>query len=176
VPKADSADGAVCVLRPVRPTDQTFTCAARAHVATAARRTTCLHVSRAMQAARRRADFDFTSRLGRRAEAGPRQVLRRVRPRHYLSIVIVVAVQLDFSHLYYRTGSTETCLAESHAAAVKHDVITIEKTIGMTKRYRQLTIVIAAKQSANAHAVPRMSTNVAFGRPPSCQANIAANR
>jgi hypothetical protein len=31
-----------------------------------------------MQAARRRDVFDFTSRLGRRAEAGPRQVLRRV--------------------------------------------------------------------------------------------------
>jgi len=62
----------------VRLTDQTLTCAARAHVATAARRTACLHVSRAMQAARRRAGFDFCSRLGRRAEAGPRQVLRRV--------------------------------------------------------------------------------------------------
>jgi len=49
-------------------------------VATAARRTACLHVSRAMQAARRRADFDFPSRLGRRAEAGPRRVLPRVRP------------------------------------------------------------------------------------------------
>jgi hypothetical protein len=33
-----------------------------------------------MQAARRRSDFDFTSRLGRRAEAGPRRVLPRVRP------------------------------------------------------------------------------------------------
>jgi len=64
--------------RPVRPTDQTLTCAAKAHVATAARHTACLHVSRAMQAARRRDGFDFTSRLGRRAEAGPRQVLRRV--------------------------------------------------------------------------------------------------
>ena len=63
----------------VGPTDQTFTCAARAHVDTAARRTACLHVSRAMQAARRRSDFDFTSRLGRRTEAGPRQVLWRVR-------------------------------------------------------------------------------------------------
>src|SRR4051812_49967015 len=37
----------------------TFTCAASARVATAARRTACLHVSRAMQAARRRSDFDF---------------------------------------------------------------------------------------------------------------------
>jgi len=34
-----------------------------------------------MQAARRRAVFDFTRRLGRRAEAGPRRVLPRVRPR-----------------------------------------------------------------------------------------------
>src|SRR3954447_22095402 len=62
-------------------TDQTFTCAARAHVVTAARRTACTHVSRAMQAAPRRSVFDFTRRLGRRTEAGPRQVLARVRPR-----------------------------------------------------------------------------------------------
>jgi len=66
----------------VRLTDQTLTCAARALVATAARRTACLHVSRAMQAARRRSGFDFTRQLGCRAEAGPRQVLRRVRPHH----------------------------------------------------------------------------------------------
>ena len=46
--------------------------------AEAKRRTACLHVSRAMQAARRRAAFDSTSRLGRRAEAGPCQLLRRV--------------------------------------------------------------------------------------------------
>src|SRR3954447_4058227 len=65
----------------VRTTDQTLSCAARAHVATAARRTACLHVSRAMQAARRRPVFDFTRRLGRRAEAGPRQLLRQVRRR-----------------------------------------------------------------------------------------------
>src|SRR4051794_41789855 len=62
---------------PVRLTDQTFTCAARAHVATAARRTACTHVSRAMQAARRRPVFDFMSRLGRRGETGPRQGVRR---------------------------------------------------------------------------------------------------
>jgi len=42
------------------------------------RRAACLHVSRAMQAARRRAGFEFSSRLGRRAEAGPRRVLPRV--------------------------------------------------------------------------------------------------
>jgi hypothetical protein len=40
-----------------------------------------MHVSRAMQAARRRSGFDFTRRLGRRTEAGPRQVLARVRRR-----------------------------------------------------------------------------------------------
>jgi len=70
----------------------------------------------------------------------------------------------------------ETCLAESHAAAVKHNVIRIEKAMGMIKRYLQLTTVMTAKQTANAHAVPRMSARVAGGRPPSCHANIAANR
>ena len=35
---------------------------------------------------------------------------------------------------YSRNGGMETCFAESHAAAVKHDVITIEKAIGMIKR------------------------------------------
>src|SRR6266852_5486769 len=66
--------------------------------------------------------------------------------------------------------------AESHAAAIKHTVITIEKTIGRMKRYLQLTTVMAAKQTANAHAVPRMSAKVSAGRSPSCQANIAAKK
>jgi hypothetical protein len=70
----------------------------------------------------------------------------------------------------------ETCFAESHAAAVKHNVIAIERAMGSIKRYLQLTTVMAAKQSANAHAVPRMSANVAAGRPPNCHANIAENR
>jgi hypothetical protein len=61
-------------------TDQTLSCAARAHVATAERHDTRLHVRRAMRVACRRDDFDFTRRLGRRAEAGPCQLLRRVRP------------------------------------------------------------------------------------------------
>ena len=65
----------------VRLTDQTLSCAARAHVPKPTRRSACTHVSRAMQAARRRPAFDFTRRLGRRTEAGPRQLLRRVRPR-----------------------------------------------------------------------------------------------
>jgi hypothetical protein len=78
--------------------------------------------------------------------------------------------------LNYRDGGVETFFAESHAAAVKHNVTTIEKAIGRIKRYFQLTTVMAAKQRANAHAVPRISAKVAAGRPPSCHANIAANR
>src|SRR5580700_6950060 len=66
--------------------------------------------------------------------------------------------------------------AESHAAAIKHAVIISEKTIGRIKRYRQLTTVMAAKQTANAHAVPRMSAKVSARRPPSCHANIAAKK
>ena len=38
--------------------------------------------------------------------------------------------------------------------------------MGKIKRYLQLTTVMAAKQRANAHAVPRMSATVAAGRPP----------
>jgi len=68
------------------------------------------------------------------------------------------------------------CFAESHAATVKQIVITIEKAMGKMKRYLQLTTVMAAKQSANAHRVPRMSARLAAGRPPSCHARIAANR
>src|SRR3954468_23790746 len=72
----------------VRLTDQTFTCAARAHVATAARRPgraaarrpASVLGGRGGRPPPRVSDFDFTSRLGRRAEAGPRQVLRRVSP------------------------------------------------------------------------------------------------
>jgi hypothetical protein len=70
----------------------------------------------------------------------------------------------------------EDGLAESHAAAIKNIVITSEKTIGMIKRYLQLTTVMMAKQKAKAHAVPRMSAKVAAGRPPSCHANTAANQ
>ncbi len=66
--------------------------------------------------------------------------------------------------------------AESHAAVVRHAVITLEKAMGRTKRNLQLTTVMAAKQRANAHAVLRMSAKVAAGRPPICHANIAANR
>ena len=66
--------------------------------------------------------------------------------------------------------------AESHAAAVKQTVITIEKTIGRIKRYLQLTTVMATKQRARAHTVTRMTAKVSAVRPPSCHANTAANR
>jgi len=61
-------------------TAQRFTCAARARVPKPTRRTACTHVSRAMQAARRREILTLASRLGRQTEAGPRRVLPRVRP------------------------------------------------------------------------------------------------
>src|SRR4029077_20192544 len=66
--------------------------------------------------------------------------------------------------------------ATSHAAAIKHTVIAIEKTIGRIKRYLQLTTVMAAKQTANVQTVPRISAKVSAGRPPSCHANIAAKK
>jgi len=56
--------------------------------------------------------------------------------------------------------------AESHAAAVKHTVITIEKTIGRIKRYIQLTTVMAPKQRASAHRVTRLTAKASAGRPP----------
>src|SRR6476660_1723229 len=59
-------------------TAQRLTRAARARVPKPTRRSACTHVSRAMQAARRREILLLASRLGRRTEAGPRQLLRRV--------------------------------------------------------------------------------------------------
>ena len=70
----------------------------------------------------------------------------------------------------------ETCLVESHAAAAKHNVVTAAKTVGMMKRYLQLTIVMAAKHNANVQAMPRSSAKVDAGRTASCHANIAANK
>jgi len=73
--------GETCVTKiDVGLTDQTLSCAARACVPKPTRRSARTHVSRATQAARRRSVFDFTRRLGRRTEAGPRQLLWRVRP------------------------------------------------------------------------------------------------
>jgi len=70
----------------------------------------------------------------------------------------------------------EAYLEESHAAEIKHTVITIEKTIGMTKKYLQLKTATAAKQRARAHAMPRTLAKDSGGRPPSSHAIMAANR
>ena len=51
--------------------------------------------------------------------------------------------------------------------------INVEKPIGMTKRYAQLTTAIAAKHSANVHLMPRVRASVSGPRPPSCHANTA---
>jgi hypothetical protein len=72
----------------------------------------------------------------------------------------------------WRQGTA--CVAESHAAAIRQTVIAIENTTGKIKRYLQLTTVMAAKERANAHAVPRRCASVAGWRPPNCQASIAA--
>ena len=66
--------------------------------------------------------------------------------------------------------------AESHAAAIKHIVIMVEKTMGVVKAYFKLKAVTAAKQMASAHAVRRMRAKISAGRPPSCHANTAANK
>ena len=71
----------------------------------------------------------------------------------------------------------EVGLVESHAAASKHPVIRVEKTMGVVKEYLQHKAVTAEKEKARAHAVWRMKgAKVPAGRPPSCQANAAANK
>jgi hypothetical protein len=57
-------------------------------------------------------------------------------------------------------------LAESHAAAIKHIVIIVEKTMGAVKAYLKHKAVTAAKQMASAHAVRRMRAKISGGRPP----------
>ena len=66
--------------------------------------------------------------------------------------------------------------AESHAAAIKHNVIRAEKTSGIVKAYLQLKAVIATKQMASAHAMLRTRAKVSAGSPPSSHANTAANK
>jgi hypothetical protein len=66
--------------------------------------------------------------------------------------------------------------AESHAAAVKHTVIRVEKTMGVVKAYLQLKAVTATKQMASAHAMLRTRAKVSAGSPPSSHANTAANK
>ena len=70
----------------------------------------------------------------------------------------------------------ETCFAESHAAAIKHTVIRVEKAMGVVKAYLQLKAVTATKQMASAHAMLRTLAKVSAGSPPSSHANAAANK
>src|ERR1700720_4093318 len=65
---------------------------------------------------------------------------------------------------------------DSHAAAIKHTVIRVEKTMGGVKAYLQLKAVTATKQMASAHAMLRTRAKVSAGSPPSSHANTAANK
>lgn len=65
---------------------------------------------------------------------------------------------------------------ESHAAAIKHTVIRVEKTIGVVKAYLQLKAVTAAKQMASAHAMLRTQAKVSPLSPPRSHANTTANK
>src|SRR4029077_7966339 len=97
-------------------------------------------------------------------------------PRFNSSGLTVGRAQFESCHLYSCNGGMGAGFAESHAAAVKHNVVTIEKTMGITKKYFQLKTEIAAKQRANVQAVPRMRAKDSGGRPPSCHANTIASR
>ncbi len=83
-----------------------------------------------------------------------------------------------------RSAQNRTCrfptevqpvLAESQAAAVKHTVMSVEKTMGVVKAYLQLNAVTAAKEMASAHAMLRTRAKVSAGSPPSSHVNNAAN-
>jgi len=54
-------------------------------------------------------------------------------------------------------------------------VITLEKTMGIVKKYIQLKTVTPAKQIEKAHAVVRTRRRVSAGRLLSCQASIVAS-
>jgi hypothetical protein len=78
--------------------------------------------------------------------------------------------------LYVFPTKDQVVFAESHAAAVKHTVTRVEKTMGVVKAYLQLKAVTATKQMANAHAMLRTRAKVSAGSPPSSHANTAANK
>ena len=65
---------------------------------------------------------------------------------------------------------------ESHAAAIKHTVIRVEKTMGMTKVYLQFKTVTATKQMASAQAMLRTRAKVSAGSPANSHANTAENK
>jgi hypothetical protein len=66
-------------------------------------------------------------------------------------------------------------LPERNAPINKHTVITLEKAMGIVKKYIQLKRVTAAKQTVKAHALLRISRRVSAGRLLSCHASIAAS-
>ena len=70
----------------------------------------------------------------------------------------------------------QLAFTDSHAAAIKHTVIRVEKTRGVVKAYLQLKAVTATKQIASAHAMLRTPAKVSAESPPSSHANIAANK
>ena len=76
----------------------------------------------------------------------------------------------------YGVAGRKPVFAESHAAAERHTVIRVEKTMGMVKAYLQLKAVIATKQMASAHAMARTRAKVSAGSPASSHANTAANK
>src|SRR5437016_10723175 len=69
----------------------------------------------------------------------------------------------------------QLALTDSHAAAIRHTVIRVEKTIGVVKAYLQLKAVTATKQMASAHAMLRTRARVSAGSPPSSHASTAEN-
>jgi hypothetical protein len=54
----------------------------------------------------------------------------------------------------------QLAFTDSHAAAIRHTVIRVEKTMGMVKAYFQLKAVTATKQMASAHAMLRTRAKV----------------
>jgi hypothetical protein len=52
-----------------------------------------------------------------------------------------------------RRIKVQPVIAESHAAAIKHTVIRVEKTMGVAKAYLQLKALTVTKQMASAHAM-----------------------
>lgn len=73
-------------------------------------------------------------------------------------------------------AKAQLVFAENHAAASKHAVIRVEKTMGVVKAYLQLKAVTATKQMASAHAMLRTRAKVSAGSPPSSHAKTAANK
>jgi hypothetical protein len=79
----------------------------------------------------RRANFQVVTSRTERACSVRSSAASSVRPRRAIRRKALPAWRARGCAPCYPNGGTETCLADSHAAAVKHNVITIEKTMGM---------------------------------------------